>query len=164
MTKTKKLIETLTAERDALIETAKRAMADLDNAKKRMEEERLTVGAFAKAEIMASLLLILDNFRRAIKNLPQENEWAKGILHIEKQFEETLKKHGLTPIENVVGQPFNPEQHEAITQGPGEKDIILEELERGYFFQGRILRPAKVKVGNGENAQENTEVADIDKK
>ncbi len=130
-------------------ELAKRAMADLQNLKRRQEEEKIHWIRMANADLMKKLLPILDNLDLAKKHMPEGAEgWYKGIEMSINQLQQTMQDAGLTPFE-TVGQPFDPEKHEAITQGPGEKDTIIEEFEKGYILGDRIIRHAKVKVGDG---------------
>lgn len=140
----------LKQELEAMTETAKRTMADMQNMKRRQDEERSTVIFMANAELIKSLLPALDNLNRAKQHVPQGAEdWAKGIEMSTEQINQTLKDMGLTTIE-TEGAQFNPDLHEALMSEPGEKDIVLEELEKGYMLGNKVLRHAKVKVGNGE--------------
>lgn len=149
---TEKKCAELQKQLNTMTESAKRALADLQNFKRRTEEEKKSFALFANMEIVLQLLPVIDNFRRAFGHIPQElrgNEWIEGIYRIEKQFTDTLKNIGIVEIPSV-GNAINPLHHEVVMQGPGEKEIVTEEFERGYMFQGKVLRPAKVKVGNGE--------------
>lgn len=151
---TKPQIQALQIQLDAMTETAKRALADLQNFKRRTEEEKKSLALFANMEIVLQLLPVIDNFRRAFAHVPEElrgNEWIDGIYRIEKQFTDALKNIGIMEIPSV-GNLVNPLHHEVVMQGPGEKDIVIAEFERGYMFQNKVLRPAKVQVGNGESA------------
>lgn len=135
-----------------LTEMSKRALADLANFRKRVEDERASFAKFASLSLILEILPILDNFQRALRHVPEEwkeSEWVKGVLHIEKQLEEVVKKCGLEEIPSPVGQPFDPLRHEAITQAPGAKDMVLEELDAGYMLDDKVVRPTKVKVGDG---------------
>jgi len=148
-------LEKLKAEHSALIETAKRTAADLQNYKRRIEEERSELKIYANTELLKALFPVIDNLKRAFDNLPEElktNDWVKGISSIEKQLLETLTSLGLEPIK-AIGEKFNPELHEAVMQGPGEKDQITQEFEKGFSFKGKAIKPAKVQVGNGITTQ-----------
>lgn len=136
---------------EKLTEFAKRTLADLQNYKKRIEEDKASFVSLANAALILEILPILDSFNRAFASTPrelQENEWVKGIMAIEKQLVATLEKEGLQEIKTENGK-FDPNLHEALMQGPGEKDTIIEELEKGYMLGSKVLRPAKVKIGNG---------------
>lgn len=144
LTEAKKQIEELT-------EAAKRSMADLQNYKKRAEEERREFAKFASANVFMEILPVFDSFERAQEHLPEdlkENDWAKGIQGIIKQFEQIMEKFQIKKMK-TVGEKFDPNKHEALAQGPGEKDIIINELETGYEMDGHTLRAAKVRVGDG---------------
>lgn len=132
-----------------MTETAKRAMADLQNLKRRQEEEKSYWIRMANADLMKKILPIVDNLELAKKHMPEGAEgWYKGIEMSINQMQQALKDSGLTPLE-TVGQPFDPEKHEAIAQGPGNKDEVVEEFEKGYSLGDFIIRHAKVKVGDG---------------
>ena len=135
-----------------LTDTAKRALADLQNYRKRVEEERVQFISFANVSLLLELLPILDNFNRAFSQVPAEiskTEWFKGALQIEEQLVSVIRKQGVTEMASSVGQKFDPKSHEPLTVGPGEKDVILEEFEKGYLLGDKVIRPAKVKVGGG---------------
>lgn len=130
---------------------AKRAMADLQNYKRQVEEERKTLMTMSKVTILSEILPAIDNLQRALNHVPQEmqgNEWTKGIEAITKQLEAVLSNSGLEviPTQGTV----DPNMHEAITSIPGPADHILEVIEMGYKFGDKVIRPAKVVVGNGK--------------
>lgn len=136
-----------------MTEAAKRAAADLQNFKRRVDEEKTGLRVFANLQFLQGIFPIIDNFQRAFAHIPEtltQDEWVKGLFAIEKQFVNTLASLGLTEIPCELGTKFDPNLHEAVTQGPGEKDTILECFERGYTWNGTVVRPAKVKVGDGE--------------
>lgn len=136
-------------ELEQMTEMAKRAMADLQNLKRRQEEEKIHWIKMANADLMKKLLPILDNLDLAKKHMPEDAEgWYKGIEMSINQMQQTMRDSGLTPLE-TVGQSFDPDKHEAIAQGPGNKDEIIEEFEKGYELGDFIIRHAKVKVGDG---------------
>lgn len=132
-----------------MTEMAKRAIADLQNLKRRQEEEKSYWIRMANADLMKKILPIVDNLDLAKKHMPKGAEgWYKGIEMSINQMQQALQDSGLTPLE-TVGQPFNPDMHEAIAQGPGNKDEVIEEFEKGYKLGDFIIRHAKVKVGDG---------------
>ncbi len=101
------------------------------------------------------ILPVFDSFERAQEHLPKEladNDWTKGIQNIINQFEQIIDKFQIKRMK-TVGEKFDPNKHEAIAQGPGEKDIILDEVETGYEMEGHTLRAAKVRVGDGTNTE-----------
>jgi len=138
-----------------LTEIAKRSMADLQNYKKRAEEERSQFAKFASANVFMEILPVFDSLERAQEHLPDElknNDWTKGIQGIIKQFEQIIDRFQIKKTK-AVGEKFDPNKHEAIAQGPGEKDIIIDELEAGYEMEGHTLRAAKVRVGDGTTTE-----------
>jgi molecular chaperone GrpE len=136
-----------------LTQISQQALADLQNFKKRTEEEKIKFVAFANATLISDLLPILDNIDRAMAHLPEEpsaKEWANGIMAVLKQLEEALKARGLEYIA-TTGQTFDPVHHEALMTEPGPKDQVIKEIEKGYKITDRVLRRAKVTVGNTPN-------------
>lgn len=147
-------IEKLQEELQQMEEIAKRMLSDFQNYKRRNEEEKQQFIKFANATLLLELITIIENFSRATRNIPKDletNEWVQGILKIQKQMETLLKQQGLEPIP-TIGQKLDPYKHEALLHGPGEKDTVIEELEKGYMIADRVLKPAKVKVGSGESS------------
>ena len=133
-----------------------RAQADFINYKRRSEQEREETVKFANSALMFSLLSILDDWERALASIPDELanlSWVDGIRLIERKLRAVLEAQGLSPIE-AVGEPFDPNLHEAAMQGKGEEGIVVAEMQKGYKFHDRVIRPAKVVVGNGEEEQE----------
>jgi len=145
----------MTAERDRLaVENAeandrlRRAWAEFENARRRAERDRSDFVQFAAMDLVRSLLPVLDDFERARKVETADKEYAKGVELIYQRFFDTLKKMGLEPIE-TEGKQFDPNHHEAVQRvqtDEAEDQAILGELQRGYNFKGKLLRPAWVKV------------------
>jgi molecular chaperone GrpE len=138
-----------------------RAQADFLNYKKQAAEDKINFCKNANTELIYELLPVLDNFQRAATHAPEELEndnWAIGIKHIEKQLENILSENGLEKIESK-GQQFNPHYHEAIEHVESDKPEgeIVEEILAGYKFNDSIIRPAKVKVSNGNFHGERSE-------
>lgn len=143
-------VEALEQERDEFKEKYLRKMADLDNLKKRHEEEKDKLRKYAHKDVLSDLLEVIDNFDRALDSMNFESEEvADGIDMISRQLKEVLEKHNAEPID-AEGEPFDPNIHEAMMQ---EEDPALEEervkevFQKGYRLHDRILRPAQVKVG-----------------
>ena len=161
--KLQKEIEKIQKELEEMTEYAKRTMADMQNLKRRQEEERKLITKMANTDLILGLLPVIDNMDRALDHAPKEAEkWMEGMEMNIKQLKKTLLESGLEEID-AINQPFNPELHEALAQGPGEKDTIIEVFEKGYKLGDRVIRHAKVKVGDGtspETPQENTEERD----
>lgn len=137
-----------------LTEIAARAQADLQNAKQRMERDADDLRRFALQSVLMKLLPVYDHFDRALKQLPADlasHEWVKGVAAIEKDLGQKLGEFGLVKFESL-GQPVDPLRHEVLTLGPGAEGVITEVFEDGYELAGKVIRPAKVKVGDGTTA------------
>jgi molecular chaperone GrpE len=142
---------TLEQELQDMTNMAKRAMADLQNYKRQVEEERKTLMTMSKVTILSEILPAIDNLQRALNHIPenlQDNEWTKGIEAITKQLEAVLTNSGLEVIETEG--TADPNMHEVVTAIPGEQDQIMEVIEVGYKVGDKVIRPAKVVVGNGQ--------------
>ncbi len=132
-----------------------RAQADFINFKRHSEEEKEQTSKYANSALVQDLLPVLDDLERAFTSLPPELaevKWLDGIRLIEKKLRATLEAQGLAEIK-AVGEPFDPRLHEAITQVKGKEGIVIHELQKGYNFRDRVIRPSKVAVGNGEKAE-----------
>ena len=127
-----------------------RLFAEFDNYRKRTTRERIELYSTANKDIMTSLLPILDNFERSIKanNYSEED----GPVLIFKQLKAELEKKGLKEMDDATGKELNTDFHEAITNIPAsnkkEKGKIIEVIEKGYLLGEKVLRYAKVVVGN----------------
>ena len=136
-----------------------RAQADFINYKRRNEQEREEVGKFANATLMATLLPVLDDLERALAAIPHRQAnlaWVEGIRLIERKLQATLEVQELSQIE-AMGTPFDPTLHEAVRTGKGKEGVVIEELQKGYKLYDRVIRPAMVVVGNGEEEEEKKE-------
>jgi len=133
-----------------------RAQADFINYKRRTEQERQDFNRFANANLILSLLPALDDLERALSSIPpaktSKHSWVEGVRLVERSFRSSLETQGLTPIK-ALGEPFDPNFHEALRQDKGKEGIIVEEFQKGYMLGDRVLRPAKVVVGNGEEEE-----------
>jgi molecular chaperone GrpE len=129
-----------------------RAQADFINYKKRAEQEKQELGKFANSVLILSLLPVLDDFERAFSSIPPKMEkqsWLEGIKLIERKLWAVLEAQGLSPIK-ALGEPFDPTLHEAVRQDKGQEGIVIEEIQKGYLLEDRVIRPSKVVVGNGQ--------------
>jgi molecular chaperone GrpE len=134
-----------------------RAQADFTNFRRRLEQDKVEFAKYAESDILLRLLPILDDLDRASRSVPEDlrgNPWAQGMEGIARKFRASLEAAGLTPI-NALGQQFDPAIHEAMMHVPGPADRVMSEYERGYKFKDRVLRPARVAVGNGEPVSDN---------
>ncbi len=141
-------VEKLKAERDALLDRLARQQAEFDNARKRAMREQQEFRDFAAADVIKNILPVLDSFERALKAGGGPSDFRSGIELIYRQLQDALQKAGAQPVE-AVGQPFDPRFHEAIemvdtSEVPDHQ--VLEELQRGYKYKDRLLRPAMVRV------------------
>jgi molecular chaperone GrpE len=136
-----------------------RAQADFINYKRRSEQEKEEISKFASSGLMLSLLTVLDDLERAVTSIPPRLTklgWVDGIRLIERKLWATLEAQGLSPIK-ALGEPFDPYFHEAVMQGKGKEGIVVGELQKGYKLHDRVIRPARVVVGNGEEDEKKEE-------
>jgi molecular chaperone GrpE len=134
-----------------LEEALKRSLADFDNYRRRTEMQKLDLVNFAKADFMAKITPVLDNFSRAFEHLDVTDPKISGIKQIEKQLEDILTQEGLKKI--VCAGLFNPNLHEAISYEENKEipaDQIIAECESGWEFNGKVIKPAKVRVSKGK--------------
>lgn len=140
----------LQEELSTMTETAKRALADLQNYKRRTEEERGEIQVYANMQLLQAIFPALDDLKRAFDNIPEdlkENEWVKGISGVESNLMNALQSLGLESIDEI-GVPVDPHRHEVLMEAPGEPGQVLQVFEKGYAFKGKTIRPAKVQVGS----------------
>ncbi len=141
--KLKQQIEDLTA-------ALQRERADALNLRRRYDEQLAGVRTTVKANVVAELLPVIDNFERALKHVPADladNEYVKGVQGIVKQFENTLEAIGVERIVTTDAE-FDPSLHEAVSmdEGEGTKEIVSEELQAGYKIGDDVIRHAMVRV------------------
>lgn len=137
-----------------LTNALQRERADAINIRRRHEEEMASLRTRLKANVVSDLLPVIDNFERALKHVPKDladNDYIKGVQGVVKQFEKTLADMGVERIK-TVGQPFDPEQHEAVSmeEGDGAREIVSEELQAGYRLGDNVIRHAMVRVKTGK--------------
>ncbi len=154
-----KTLEAAQAEIAELKDTLLRTVAEQENFKKRMERERLASLKYAGEGIFKSILPSVDNLERALaQGVVEGADAGKNLQALVEGVEMTLKnllaslaKFEVTPIDSV-GQPFNPQQQEALVMEASESvpaNHVINEYEKGYFYKDRLLRPAKVIVSSG---------------
>ncbi|GAB5400493.1 MAG: nucleotide exchange factor GrpE [Aureisphaera sp.] len=129
-----------------------RLFAEFENYKKRTGRERLELFKTASSDVMVSLLPVLDDFDRALKEIEKaDDEHLKGIGLISNKLKEALKQKGLEVIDTKMGETFNADVHEAITQIPAPSDDmkgkIIDVIEKGYTLGEKIIRYPKVVIG-----------------
>jgi molecular chaperone GrpE len=133
--------------RDRLV----RLQADFENFKKRIDRERLDHFKYATAELVGRILPVLDNFDRAMAAArpgAAANALVEGIMLVQRQLLTELEAEGLKTMD-CIGQPFDPELHEAVAtdaESPLAPHSVTEVFQRGYFLHERVLRPAMVRV------------------
>ena len=144
-----KLQEELSAEKDRHI----RLFAEFDNFKKRTSKERLELIQTAGKEVVVSMLPVLDDFERALKQMETAQDLAavkEGVQMIHNKFKATLEQKGLKEMQ-AIQQEFNADVHEAITEIPAPtedlKGKVIDQVEKGYYLFDKIIRFAKVVVG-----------------
>lgn len=128
-----------------------RERADFSNYKKRAERDLMTMRFNAKVDTLKGLLPVLDDFERAMDNLPEdlaESPWLEGIIAIQRKLQKTLTDEGIQPVD-PVGEAFDPTLHEAIgrdSESDLESGTVTTTLQKGYIVGDRVLRPALVRV------------------
>jgi molecular chaperone GrpE len=150
-------LESQVAEKAKAIEEFKdkwlRASADFDNYRKRIIKEKAEWRDFAQEEIIGELLPVLDNFDRALAamltSIPNDHvAFAEGMKLVHKQLIDILTKHQIIAID-CVGKPFDPHFHEAVMTVPTAdypEDTVVEEIQKGYMHNDKVIRPSMVKV------------------
>lgn len=149
-----KELKTLQDELNRFRDMAARAQADLQNAKARVERESDELRKFAGEQIVRRMLPTLDNFQRAFQHVPQElqsHEWVKGVAAIEQDLMKQMQDVGLTRMQSL-GSHVDPAKHEVLMTGSGDDGKVIEVFEEGYELNGKVLRPSKVRVGDGKPA------------
>jgi len=126
-----------------------RALADFDNFRRRVERDRAEAAHRGKREIILAVLDALDGFDRALQQMSAASPAVfEGLEAIRRKMLAVLEREGVVPF-NSVGDPFNPELHEAVAAEKTdayEPGVVVEELQRGYRWGGAVLRPARVRV------------------
>ncbi len=162
-------LEQLEKEHETLKSQYVRIAADFENFRKRQSRDQDDLKIQLVSKALTSILPIVDNFERARQQLKPESEEAQALHRsyqgLYKQLVEVLKQQGVASMK-VVGQQFDPTLHEAVLKEPSEEfneDFIIEELQRGYHLEGKVLRHALVKVSMGPGKQNSQEEVEKDK-
>ncbi len=146
-------VEKLRAERDTLVDRMARMQAEFDNARKRAAKEQQDFRDYALADTIKAIIPALDSFDRALQSSNEKSEFRDGVELIYKQLQDALAKLGVRAVA-ARGEQFDPRYHEAVemvdTQD-AEDHEVLDELQRGYQFKDRLLRPAMVRVARNSN-------------
>ncbi|MCK4993817.1 MAG: nucleotide exchange factor GrpE [Candidatus Omnitrophica bacterium] len=143
------------------------AQADIENTRKRMERDKMLFLRFSNEQIISELIPFVDDFKRAFAAADQTKEFEvlhKGVEMILKRLLDLLKNKGVTEIESQ-GKPFDPAFHEALMQVESDEHLentVIEELEKGYFLNERVLRTAKVKVAKAKEELIKEEAVEVE--
>lgn len=149
----------LEQEKEELVDRLQRTMAEFDNYRKRVSREKEDLRKYGAEKMSLDLLPVADNFERALEQAKEATDPTaviEGIEMIQKQFLATLEKYKVRPFDSL-GEPFNPEKHEAMAQQPHpdyDENTIMAELQKGYVLDDRLLRPARVVVSRGQGDSE----------
>ncbi len=147
-------LEAMRAERDAFQEKWLRAVAEMDNLRKRTRRELVDSRRHAQADILRPILGVMDNFERALQSLHENREngdlekFLEGVDMIFQNFQGVLRDLGVVPME-AMDQEFDPVFHEAVGQLPREgvePGKVIEIVQSGFMFQDQVLRPARVII------------------
>lgn len=129
----------------------KRTQADFLNYKKEERERFCQLKDWVKEELILNLLPILDNIELAEEKIPEElkdNQWALGLLQIKNQILDFFKNQGIKKIKSI-GEKFDPNFHEVmeeIEDKNSQPGTVIEEIQKGYLFNKKVIRPARVKI------------------
>ena len=146
---------------DECLDKMLRLQADYENRKKRQEKERSDFLKFANENLITELLRVMDDFERAIDSAKNSNDakvLLQGLEMVRHDFQDIMEENGLKVID-PKGQPFDPEKHEAvehIEDDGNPENTVLEVMRKGYELNGKILRPAAVKVSKKKGEKEET--------
>lgn len=142
-------LDQIEQEKKEINEKYLRLAADFQNYKRRIENEKKEIRNFANEAMVCELLNVLDNFERAFENTESEDEsFSEGIKMIYKQLFDTLSNAGLEVIE-TENKEFDPNFHHAVMKEPSDtfdSNMIIEAFQKGYTFNGKVIRPSMVKV------------------
>ena len=143
----KKELEQKNKSIEELTDTLKRLQAEFENYKKRIEKEKIEFVKFATADLITQVLPVLDSFEIALKNTSDKDKFVEGMKIVYAQFYSILETEGLRPIK-TGGELFDPYKHEVLMKEASEKPegMILEEFQKGYMLNEKILRFSKVKI------------------
>jgi molecular chaperone GrpE len=135
---------------EELTNDLKRMTADFANFRKRNEAERSEFAKFAKADLIAKLLDVLDGYDRALSTVPDEvkgQPWVEGMWLVERKLRKVLESEGREPIDSL-GKPFDPYLHQAVAyiESDEPEGTVIEEHQKAYRLHDRVIRPALVTV------------------
>jgi molecular chaperone GrpE len=140
------------AKADEYLASLQRERAEFTNFRRRTADERQQERGLAGVDLIAKVLVLADDFDRALESRPADfadNAWVEGIAAIDRKLRLLLESEGVGAVEALPGTPFDPRQHEAVVSVPGTgraEGEIVEEVRRGYRLRDRLIRPALVAV------------------
>lgn len=146
-----KSLDEITVKADTYLNNWRRTQADMENLRKRTEQEKQETTLWASTSILSAILPVLDDFARALESMEPEKKkekWIEGLNLVYKKMLTMLESQGVTLVP-TVGQQFDPKFHEAVMRVDGEEGKVITELQKGYKLRDRVIRPAFVAVGNG---------------
>lgn len=129
-----------------------RAMAEMDNYKKRVERRYADEAEAERQRLLRAFLAVADNLERALAHTEADGAFAEGVQLTYQDLQRLLRQEGVEPL-RAVGQPFDPELHEAVAVVPGDdaQAVVVDETQKGYLYRGKLLRPAKVVVSQAQD-------------
>lgn len=135
---------------DEHVQALQRMAADFSNYRKRTDAERAEFAKFAKSDLIAKLLDVLDAYDRALATVPDDlkgSSWAEGMWLIERKLRQILESEGLKAIDSL-GEPFDPYKHEAVAhvESDSPEGTVIKEHQKAYRLHDRVIRPAMVTV------------------
>lgn len=135
-------------EKEEYLDGWKRARAEVINYKKDESKRFEMVVKFSQENLMKEIIGVLSSFNLALEAMEKIGTAEKGIYLIKSQLEDVLKQNGLDEVIVSIGQQFNPSFHEVMASVESDKEsgIIIEEVEKGYMLNGKLIKPARVKV------------------
>lgn len=139
-----------------LTETLQRLQAEFENYKKRTEKEKQEFVKYSKADLINKILPVLDTFEIALRNVNDKEKFVKGMEMLYAQLFSTLEAEGLRPIQ-AIGKHFDPYFHDVMLKQKSDKEdgIVLEELQKGYMLNDKVLRHTKVKISEKTENKDN---------
>lgn len=147
------LMAAVRAEAAKNMEGWQRTLAEFQNYKRRVEREQRDVRRRAALDTITKILPIIDDFERAMNNVPEELEdhsWASGVALIQNKFKKLLEEYDVEPID-PVGEVFDPNLHQAVSRDDSDEvdsEHVIETLQKGYISGDVLLRPALVRIAN----------------
>ena len=152
-------LQELQSKADEYLDKYRRSAAEFSNYRKRQERERTQQMLRSKISILGQLLPVVDDLERALDHVPEDQAevgWVQGMVLIEQKMKKLLEGFGVVPIE-TVGERFDPEFHSGLMKEESDAypvNTVMEELQRGYLIDGKVLRAAMVKLSLGSGSGE----------